>query len=130
MGGDERGGDMVSERMWSTRLLLGTLALLPAFGCRGRDAIVLTLQNVGTAALDSVVVFTTGRAYRVGSLGPGASKQVLIGASGESHIEIEHGQDSRRRLRVGTYFEKGYGGKVVVRLTGDSVVAVIDSIRI
>lgn len=54
----------------------------------------------------------------------------MIGATGESHIELEHGNGARRRLRVGTYFESGYGGKIDVKLTADSVVAIVDSIRI
>jgi hypothetical protein len=111
-------------------LLLVTLALTSAFGCRGRDSVALTLENVGQTRLDSVVVFTTGRSYPIGTLLAGTSRRLMIGANGESHIEIEHGAQSRRRLVVGTYFESGYRGKINVRLTPDSVVAVIDSIRI
>jgi hypothetical protein len=113
-----------------TRRIAALLTLLSAASCRGRDSITLTLENVGQVPLDSVVVFTTGRAYSVGSIAGGASTRLRIGANGESHIEIEHGAGSRRRLRVGTYFERGYGGKIDVRLTADSIVAIADSIRI
>jgi len=80
--------------------------------------------------LDSVVVLTTGRKYPVGSLAGGSSTRLRIGAGGESHIEVEHGAGMRHRLRVGTYFESGYGGKIDVRLTADSIVGIADSIMI
>jgi hypothetical protein len=111
-------------------LLVPVLATVPVLGCRAADSITLTLENVGRIPLDSVIVFTTGRSYPIGSIPAGASSHLLIGANGESHIEIEHGSHPRRRLRVGTYFENGYSGKINVRLTGDSVVAVLDSVRI
>jgi hypothetical protein len=114
----------------SVRRIAGLLALLATAGCRSRDSITLTLENVGEAPLDSVVVFTTGRQYPVGRLPGGGSIRLRIGADGESHIEVEHGTDARRRLRVGTYFEGGYGGKIDVRLTVDSIVAIADSITI
>ena len=116
--------------MTTPRCLCYVLSLLLSFGCRGRDSITLTLENAGPVALDSVVVFTTGRSYLVGRLPGGSSKRVRIGADGESHIEIEHGRSTRHRLRVGTYFESGYGGKIDVRLTIDSILAIADSIRI
>jgi hypothetical protein len=103
---------------------------MQTLGCRGQDSLVLTLENIGPAPLDSVVVFTAGRVYPVGPVFAGASKNLRIGADGESHIEIEHGTARRTRLRVGTYFESGYSGSIHVRMTADSIVAVIDSIRI
>jgi hypothetical protein len=106
------------------------LAALMVLGCRAADSITLTLENVGRIPLDSVIVFTTGRSYPIGSIPAGASSDLLIGANGESHIEIEHGSHPRHRVRVSTYFEGGYSGKINVRLTADSVVAVVDSIRI
>ena len=112
------------------RRTAGLIILLATVGCRGRDSITLTLQNVGQASLDSVVVFTTGRQYPVGRLAGGASTRLRIGADGESHIEVEHGAELRRRLRVGTYFESRLRGTIDVRLTADSVVAIADSITI
>lgn len=116
--------------MQRTCRLVGLLTVVSALSCRGRDSITLTLENVGPVSLDSVVVYTTGRAYPVGTLAGGRSRRIRIGANGESHIEIEHGTRSRRRLRVGTYFEAGFGGKINVRLTADSIVAIADSITI
>lgn len=116
--------------MQRTCRLVGLLTVVSALSCRGRDSVTLTLENVGPVSLDSVVVFTTGRAYPVGTLAGGRSRRIRIGANGESHIEIEHGARSRRRLRVGTYFEAGFGGKIDVRLTADSIVAIADSITI
>jgi hypothetical protein len=101
-----------------------------AVGCRGRDSVVLRLENVGLTPLDSLVIFTTGRVYQAGRLAPGESKYVMIGADGESHIEVEHGRGERHRLSVGTYFEDGYGGSITVRVGADSVVAIFDSISI
>jgi hypothetical protein len=66
----------------------------------------------------------------VGGLAGGSSTRLRIGADGEAHIEVEHGAGMRRRLRVGTHFESGYGGKLDVRLTADSIVAIADSITI
>jgi hypothetical protein len=113
-----------------SQLVVPVLVTVLALSCRAADRITLTLENVGQIPLDSVIIFTTGRSYPIGSIPVGASSHLLIGASGESHIEIEHGARPRRRLRVGTYFEGGYSGKINVRLTADSVVAVVDSIRI
>jgi hypothetical protein len=118
------------EPMRLSLLLVPILATVPVLGCRAADSITLTLENVGRIPLDSVTVFTTGRSYPIGSVPAGASSDLLIGANGESHIEIEHGSHPRHRLRVGTYFESGYSGRINVRITADSVVAVVDSIRI
>lgn len=107
--------------------VLAALSAVPALS-RRRDNITLTMKNIGQDPLDAVTVFTTGRAYPIGPLSAGTAKKLLIGATGESHIEIEHCDSSRHRLRVGTYFESGYRGNIEVRLTGDSVVAVLDSI--
>jgi len=112
-------------RLFVAIVLAATLA-----GCRARDSVELRLENVGTEGLDSLVIYTTGREYVVGRLGPGESTHVMIGANGESHIEVEHGKGERRRLRVGIYFESGYGGSITVRLRADSVVAVFDSVKI
>lgn len=108
--------------------LLSAIAAVPAFGRRGRDNIALTVKNIGQVSLDSVMVLTTGRSYPIGPLTAGGVKRVQIGANGESHIEIEHGGDPRRRMRVGTYFENDSRGTIEVRLTGDSVFAVVDSV--
>jgi hypothetical protein len=105
------------------------MALL-AWGCRAPDRIRLMVENVGQTPLDSVIVFTTGRSYPIGTIPAGATRELLIGANGESHIELEHGRAGRRRLIVGTYFESGYRGSIRVRVTVDSVLAVLDSIHI
>jgi hypothetical protein len=112
-------------RMFILIALGGALA-----GCRARDSVELRLENVGAEPLESLVVYTTGREYEAGRLDAGQSTHLMIGANGESHIEIEHGIGERRRLRVGTYFESGYGGSITVHLRADSVVAVFDSIKI
>lgn len=115
-------------RMPRILLVMGMAGALA--GCRGRDSIELRLENVGSAPLESLVIYRTGRPYRVGNLSPGTSMRMMVGADGESHIEVEHGRVERRRSRVGTYFESGYGGSITMRLAPDSVVAVLDSIRI
>jgi hypothetical protein len=106
-----------------------TVALL-VWGCRAPDRIRLAIENVGRTPLDSVIVFTTGRSYPIGTIPAGTTRELLIGANGESHIELEHGRAGRRRLIVRTYFESGYRGSIRVRVTADSVLAVLDSIRI
>lgn len=110
--------------------MTGLFAVMSIASCRGRDSITLILENVDPTPLDSVVVYTTGRKYTVGTVPEGTSTRLRIGANGESHIEIELGAPSRHRLRVGTYFESGYGGRIAVRLTRDSIVAIADSITL
>jgi hypothetical protein len=111
-----------------------TVALL-VWSCRAPDRIRLMVENVGQTPLDSVIVLTTGRSYPIGNIPAGTTRELPIGANGESHIELEHGRASRlrasrRRLIVGIYFESGYRGSIRVRVTADSVLAVLDSIRI
>ena len=106
-----------------------TVALL-VWSCRAPDRIRLMVENLGRTPLDSVIVLTTGRSYPIGTIPAGTTRELLIGANGESHIELEHGRAGRRRLIVGTYFESGYRGSIRVRVTADSVLTVLDSIRI
>jgi hypothetical protein len=93
-------------------ILVVTLAVAPALGCRGRDSVALTLENVGQIPLDSVVVFTTGRSYPIGSLSAGGPRRLMIGATGESHIEVEHGTQRRRRLVVDTISRVGMAARL------------------
>jgi hypothetical protein len=105
------------------------MALL-VWGCRAPDRIGLVVENVGRTPPDSVTIFTTVRSYPIGTIPAGTTRELLIGANGESHIELEHGRAGRHRLIVGTYFESGYRGSIRVRVTADSVLAVLDSIHI
>ena len=78
--------------MQRTRRLVGVVTLVSALSCRGRDSITLTLENVGQVSLDSVVVFTTGRAYPVGTLARGALR-----AGTQEHLPAGQG-----RMNAGT----------------------------
>lgn len=93
--------------------------------CDDRPGVTLTLHNADTAALDSVVVLTSGGRYPLGRLAPGAERTVRLQTSSESGIEVEHWRGARRRLVVpGSYFEQHTRATVGVRVRADSVLAV------
>jgi len=98
--------------------------------CGPSDGITLSIENVGTAPLDSLLVLTTGHEYTVGTVEPGASRTLHVEATSESHIELEYGIGERRRLIVGTYFEPGYRGRIRIKVTQDSIVELMDSVRV
>ena len=105
-------------------MLLGSALL----GC-GAPGVEFTLQNVSATALDSVVVYTTGHTYLLGTVPPGTSRAIQVEAVGDSHIEVEHGTGTRSRLVVDTYFGKGYSGTVTAAVGPDSVVRVESHFR-
>jgi hypothetical protein len=104
--------------------LLTLFVALVGVAC-SRPGIELTLTNVGDVTLDSVVVHTTGFTYPIGALSPSASRTLLVNATGESHVEVEHGPASaRRRLVLDVYFERNYRGSIDARLRSDTVLSV------
>ena len=75
-------------------------------------------------------MLTTGHEYALGALEPDASRTLHVEVTSESHIELEYGIGERRRLLVGTYFEPGYGGSIRIKVTQDSIVELMDSVRV
>lgn len=106
---------------------LAALALLGA-GC-GRGGVELTLRNRSATPLDAVVVYTSGHRYEVGALPPGGARVLRVEAEGESHVEVEHGAPRPRRLRIDTYFERGYRGSIAADLTPDTVLSVVSRVH-
>ena len=88
--------------------------------------VAFTLANGGSAGLDSVVVLTTGHAYPLGDLAPGAVRAAHLEATGESAIHVEFGRgDARRRRPVpASYFEPRSRMVIVARVAADSVLLV------
>lgn len=107
----------------------GLFILVVAIAACGPRGITFHLENGDSTSLDSVVVFTTGHQYQLGTLAPGERRSVVVDAKGESHFEIEHGRGQRSRLNLGGYFEGGYSGSFYARVRRDSVLAVADSVR-
>lgn len=92
-----------------------------------RSGVVVIVRNVGSEPLHSVIVHVTGNSYQIGDIDVGATKKVKVVAQGESHVEIEHG--NQKRLVVDCYFESVYKGKIIVEVTSDQVVNVKQDIR-
>lgn len=104
--------------------------LVVAIVACGPRGITFQLENADSVPLDSVVVFTTGHQYPLGTLAPGERRSVVVTSKGESHFEIEHGVGvgQRHRLKIGGYFEGGYRGNFFARVRRDSVLTVADSV--
>lgn len=111
---------------WATSLLM----VIAACGTVFDRGVTLHLENGDSVSLDSVVVFTSGHQYFLGSLAPGERRSVVVRATGESRFEIEHGRGQRKRINLGGYFESGYRGSYFARVRRDSVLAIADSTRI
>jgi len=111
--------------------ILGLALLVLTAACGSLLGIRLHVHNAGDQMLTTVVIHVTGNRYEVGDLAAGATRSLWIEATGESHVEIEHGRDGNRsRLRVDTYFEAGYAGRLSVEVDADRILHVDDRIRI
>lgn len=90
--------------------------LLPTLNALRKPGIQVTVQNTGSQSLGAVVLHVTGESYDLGGVTPGASTQVIVRPSSESHLEIEFtdGNGNRKRLNAGGYFERGYRGTIRV----------------
>ena len=84
----------------------------------------VVVENVGTSPLHSVVVCVTGSSYSLGELPVRASREVKTYPTGESHIVIEHidQSGSKKELPVDCYFEPGYRSTIRVKVTTDQTV--------
>jgi hypothetical protein len=83
----------------------------------------VSLENVGTAPLRSVVIRVTGKSYSVGDVAAGESRVVETYPTGESHVVIELVDDdgSKKEFPIDCYFESGYRSIINVKLTASSV---------
>jgi hypothetical protein len=110
---------------YSKALFLFTVAALFLSSCSsdpyGAKVIV---ENVGTLPLHSVVVRVTGNSYSVGELPVREIRSVKTYPTGESHIVIEHVDQSgsKKELPLDCYFEPGYRSTINVKVTTDKAV--------
>lgn len=110
-------------------LLLCTLAIAVAIAAAvivsrsiPAKTVTFTASNVGTEAMQSVVVHITGHSYPIGDLEPGASTSVVLTPKADTHIELT--LTGHPRLTVDCYFSGGYTGNVSADVTADKVVSV------
>ena len=100
------------------------LATLLFSGCaRDNYGAQVSLENVGTLPLRSVVVRVTGNSYSLGDVAVGEIRTVKTYPTGESHVVIELVDDdgSKKELPIDCYFESGYRSTIDVKLTASSV---------
>jgi hypothetical protein len=80
----------------------GFCILVVAIAACEPRGVTFHLENGDSAPLDSVVVFTTGHKYQLGTLAPGERRTVVVDAKGESHFEIDTGSSLVDILRAAT----------------------------
>lgn len=86
----------------------------------------VTVKNVDSLPVRSVVVFVSENSYAVGDIGAGETKRVQVSAAGESDIEIEH---AGGRFSADTYFEGTYRGDIRIEITAREIVRVDNDTR-
>jgi hypothetical protein len=125
----QRGRIVMTRRRW---WLIGTLmafALLVVVGLlmaqRLRAGVRVTIHNVGTTPLRSVVLQVTGASYPLGDIVPGSFGEATVISHGESNLEIEfiNIDGKTRRLNAGGYFESGYRGTIRVSIQDGTIEA-------
>jgi hypothetical protein len=84
----------------------------------------VSLRNVGTVPLRSVVARVTGNSYSLGDVAVGEIRTVKTYPTGESHVVIELVDDdgSKKELPIDCYFESGYRSTIDVKLTASAVI--------
>lgn len=90
--------------------------------------VTVVVHNVGNEPLHSVIVHVTGNSYPIGDIAAGSSSSVMVHATSESRVELEHG--AHERLVVDCYFENGYKGTITAEVTSFKVVNVKDRVRV
>lgn len=102
------------------------------FGCLKQTTISVGVSNVGNTTVDSVVISYSGDSILVGTIPAKTLVSRSIIPHGDSHIELAFSDPAhgRKRLTVGTYFERGYSGSIDISFTVDSIVSVLDSTQI
>lgn len=107
-------------------IILIISSYLMTANCSSDGSTRIRIENVGDNALEDVVVYVTGRTYRLGEIGPYKMRAIDVSPTDESHVEIEHSSPTgeKQRLYVDCYLEPGSGGILEVRVTPDSVISV------
>ena len=82
--------------------------------------VALTVRNVGTESIESMVVQATGFSRSLGTIAVGQTRKVQVAVSGKSRVELEHAGGPR--LVVNCYFESGQRGSISVDVAGNTVI--------
>jgi hypothetical protein len=112
-----------SQLMKKLFLFAALVLVLAAAFLIARDratGVALVLTNVGADPLRSLTVHVKGRSYSLGDLAPGSTKSITVNPTGESDIELAF--SDARRLKIDCYFESGYEGEIVAKVTAQEVV--------
>jgi len=115
----------IMNRVCPRVLIILSVATLYFSGCSSDSyGAKVVVENVGAAPLHSVVVRVTGNSYSLGELSVGEVRSVKTYPTGESHVVIEHVDQSgsKKELPVDCYFEPRYRTTINVKVTADSAV--------
>ena len=84
----------------------------------------VSVQNTGSAPMQSVVLHVTGKSYSIGDIFAGGSASATVEPTGESGLEIEFidAYGTIKRLNAGGYFESGYRGTIQVSIKDGTIV--------
>lgn len=94
------------------------------------SGVKVTIRNTETVPLYSLSVHVTGKTYDLGDVAPKEAKSVMVNPKGESHIEIEHGKDAKRKIiTIDCYLESGYKGKIAIDLDSEKALKIDNKIK-
>jgi hypothetical protein len=111
---------ITNRKSWATAFVVGItlLGILIVLRIMFSGGIRVTIQNTGRKPLGSVKVYVTGTTHNLGDIAAGATAEVVVNATGESHLEIEFidTEGQTERLNAGGYFESSYRGTIRVSI--------------
>jgi hypothetical protein len=83
---------------------------------------IVTVQNIGSTPLHSVLIGVTADTYSIGELTALETRTVKTYPTGESHIVIEHIDESgqKKELAVDCYFEAGCRSRIKINVRGET----------
>jgi hypothetical protein len=122
--------------LFESLLIVACAALAVGMGryiwLRVNPGVSITLQNVGMASLDNVVVHLVDRAYPCGNIAPDGAVTVSVRSRSATGVEVEFADISgvRKRLNARGYLEPAiaYRGEMLIRLNSERIVEVQDHI--
>ncbi|MBI5805291.1 hypothetical protein HZA73_04515 [candidate division TA06 bacterium] len=109
------------------------VSVIIALGCSStkQSGVTVGLCNNDTVSIDSVTVYVSGQSYFVGNINKSQTKEVIVNPKFDSHIEIGLKKDGKsKQLIVDCYLEHNYSGKIAVSFNRDTILSVLDSIKL
>jgi hypothetical protein len=97
------------------------------------NGVVVVVKNLGPKSLKDIVVHVTGNSYKLGDIDAGHALGAKVQARGESHVEIEFGDDTKDRFKhvIGCYFEtNNYHGTITVEFENGAIKRVDNKIEL